>query len=585
MKLSSAQENLVRLTERERKSRTNWDQLFEDLAEMFLPNRRGFQSFITQGEERFDEVGSSAPALARRSLQAAVSTMLRPSGRIWAQGRCKFDELNADPEVRVWHQTVTNLMFQYMYDPRAHMEAQLAMCDDDLVTFGSGITRIGWDRKGGHLRFRTRSLVGTYFFVDAVGQINGIVSFEEWTLRQIVERFGEDNLTKDMKRKYSQSKRNAKLDDKYELLHIVVPVADAQAMGMKFKQPFSSLWVSTKCKESLESKGFDYFPYVTPRWDVSTGEIYGRSPAMVALNDARLLQAMTETMVDAGEKALNPPLWGVSDLISGPLDLQAGGFNPVDTTGLNSAMAPVNPIQLGTLPDQIAEFMSIIEQRIGAAFYQDILQLPSARDGQLTATEINARLDQYMRQAAPVFSRIEHNYNAPLIKTVYTVLKVEGIIPPPPPAIQEVEYFTGEESIEFEYESPIKVARDKAEAMKTMETLQTVLPLAEAYPQVVDNFDPDFLARFVTGKMDLPQEAYTPIKQMMAVREQNAKKMEMAQQAEMIGKAGPALAQMGNLIPNAAKAGLIPGGNPEALPLPAPDTLPFEDIAGLEDVL
>ena len=350
---------------------------------------------------------------------------------------------------------------------------------------------------------------------------------------------------------------------------------------MQFKQPYASIWMSTDCKESLEVKGFDYFPYLTPRWDVATGETYGRSPAMVALNDARLLQAMTETMVDAGEKALNPPLWGMGDLINGPLDLQSGGFNSVDSTGLAGAAAPINPIQLGTIPDQIMEFMQVVEQRIGAAFFRDILELPSARDNDLTATEINARLDQYMRQAAPVFARIEHDYNAPLVKLVYKILTVEGVLPPPPKSVMEFEAYTGEESIAFDYESPIKVARDKSEAMKVMETMQTILPLAEAYPQVLDNMDPDFVARFVGGKMDLPIAAFKPMEEVMEIRAQQQKKMELAEQAELINKAGPGLAQMGGLIPQAAQAGLIEGGQGD-YPIPVPEGLPFDEMPMIE---
>jgi hypothetical protein len=47
--------------------------------------------------------------------------------------------------------------------------------------------------------------------------------------------------------------------------------------------------------------------YVIPRWQTVSGSQYAYSPATVcALPDARLLQAMTFTLLEAGEKAANP---------------------------------------------------------------------------------------------------------------------------------------------------------------------------------------------------------------------------------------------------------------------------------------
>jgi len=583
--LPQSQQAALRFALKARSSRQNWDTLFERLALMFLPNRSGFTSERTDGEDLEDHLNSSAPALARRGLASAVSTMLRPAGRHWFRGSVKFHALNADASVRLWLDQVTQIMFDAMYDPRARMEPNLAMCDDDLVTFGNGCVRMGWDIRGSHLRFRTRSMTNTYYVVDASGQVVGLITFEMWTLRQLIERFGKDKLTKQMKRDLDQSNRENGMDKEYELVHIVVPVSDAKAMGMTVRKPWSSLWMSVTCKESLEAKGFDYFPYLTPRWDLSTGETYGRSPAMVALKDAQLLQAMTETVIDAGEKALNPPTWGYGDAISGLLDLSAGGFTPVEAS-FPGNQAPINPIQLGTLPREIFEFISVVEERIYSAFYRDILELPSARDKDLTATEINARLDQYMRQAAPVFSRIEHSYNAPLVETVYKILEMNGQLPQKPDMIQMAEEYSGEDAIEFEYESPIKTARDKAEAMKIFEGMQMLAGGAatmgeQAVMAVAENFNPDAFARGVGGmKLDLPEWLFTPMEEMIAMRQQRMQAAEAQMQADMIQKVAPGAAQLGKLVPEAAKAGLIDQGPDQAL-LPAPEGIPFEDIEGL----
>lgn len=542
----------------------NWASLREELAELFLPNRQGFLGDEVDGNERMDRILSSAPLLARRGLATAVSTMLRPPGRMWFSCQAFDDQLNMSPAVRQWCEIVTSITYDAMYDPRAHMEANLAQADDDLVTFGTAIVRVGWDVAAKHLKYKTHSLAGTFLLCDAVGEINGaVIKYPDYTLRQIIERFGEKNLTEQMRGDLNNSTR-PDLEKKYPLLHTCIPAKDAARFGITVKPGFEyvSVWTSIKCRQHLDVGGYYDFAYLTPRWDTASGEIYGRSPAMLALNDARLLQAMTEDFIEAGHLALRPPTYSAVDMINGPLELWAGGHTQVNMLGMQGNAEPIRAMQLGALPQGIADFMSAVEQRIGAAFFRDILELPSARDKDLTATEINARLDQYMRQAAPVFSRIEHNYNAPHVNRVFSILSREGRFPDPPPELQG-------QPLKFTYESPIKVARDKAEAMKIIEGVNYLLPAAEAFPDMLDNFQADTFARLTGAKLDLPEALFTPIADMQAMRAERAKKMKMMEMAELANKAGPALAQLAGVVPKAAQAGLIPqGGNQMSLPAP-----------------
>jgi len=563
---SETTNTLIAFAEQLKSRDSNWQTFREELAELFLPNRQGFLGDETAGSERMDRILSSAPLLARRGLATAVSTMLRPPGRPWFSAQAFDERLNMSSDVRQWCEIVSSITYDAMYDPRAHMEANLAQADDDLVTFGTAIVRVGWDTKERHLKYKARSLNGVYLIADSVGEINGaIVEYPDYTLRQIIERFGEQNLTEQMKGDLQSSRPD--LEKKYPLLHTCIPAKDAarfdiQVPGKGFE--YVSVWTSVTDRQHLSIGGYYEFAYLTPRWDTTSGEIYGRSPAMVALNDARLLQAMTEDFIEAGHLALRPPTYSAMDMINGPLELWAGGHTQINMLGAQGNAEPIRAIQMGALPQGIADFMSAVEQRIGAAFFRDVLELPSAREKDLTATEINARLDQYMRQAAPVFTRIEHNYNAPHVNRVFSILSRAGMYPDPPPEIQG-------QPVKFTYESPIKVARQKAEALKIIEGMQMLLPSAQAFPSLLDNFDPDALARLTGAKLDLPESLFTPVEQMAAMRAERAKQMKINQLAELAQKAGPALAQMGGLIPKSAQAGLIPQGQGGGGGMPPPD--------------
>lgn len=569
---------LLTFHERLKSRDANWQSLREELAELFLPNRQGFLGDEVDGNERMDRILSSAPLLARRALASAVSMMLRPPGRLFFGIQAMSDELNMVPQVRMWCEQVTKIIYDMIYDPRARMESNLAQADDDLVTFGDAIVRVGWDKAAKHLKYRTHSLHGTYFLRDSVGEVNGIlIEYPDYTLRQVIEKFGEDKLTEQLKSKLTGDQPN--LEEKIPLLHTCLPAVDAKRFGVKVPQgfEFASVWTSLNCREHLDVGGYYEFPYLVPGWDRAAGEIYSRSPAMVALNDARLLQAVTEDFIEAGHLALRPPTYSAMDMINGPLELYAGGHTQINTMGLSQSGEPIGVIKLGALPDGIAEYMEGLINSIGAAFYRDILQLPSMRDQDLTATEINARLDEFTRQAAPVFSRIEHNYNSPHITRVFNIATREGLLPDPPQELQG-------QPLKFSYESPIKAARDKTEALKIIEGVNYLLPAAQAFPEMLDNFNPDAFARITGAQLDLPEMLFRPIKEMEAMRAERAKKMKMAEMAELASKAGPAIAQMGRLIPESAKAGLIPQ-EANGLPLPAPEIDYESELMGAQDLL
>jgi hypothetical protein len=62
-----------------------------------------------------------------------------------------------------------------------------------------------------------------------------------------------------------------------------------------------------------------------------SGSAYAYSPAtVVALPDARLLQQITLTLLEAGQKAVDPPWKATSEAIQGGVNSFAGGITWVD---------------------------------------------------------------------------------------------------------------------------------------------------------------------------------------------------------------------------------------------------------------
>jgi Bacteriophage head to tail connecting protein len=525
-------EAIVGDAKRARDGRSQWMSLWDTLAKHFLPERE----FLTRempGTERMDELFTSVPILARRALATAVSTMLRPANRQWFRATAKDERLNQLTEVRLWLDMVTRLTLAKLYDPRARFEEKAAEVDNDLVTFGTGILYMGVDRAAGHFVFRCSSLRDACIAENERGHIDRMYEWPCMTLSQIVGTWGIDNLPKRLTDKAGGTR--PKWDEDIELLHVVIPNVEYAHYGFAGpgRLPFLSLWIDPTSRELIEQSGFYEFPYAVPRWDVMAQEVYGRSPAMTALPDARVLNAIAKTFLQAGEKAVNPPLTAPADMLRGEVELFAGGLTLYDAQGFQFQGPPIRPIDLGANIPLTQEIMQGYEERIFGAFYRDILMLPNRPD--MTAEEIRARTDEFLRQAAPVFARVEADYNAAIVERAFSVLLREGIFGKPPDVLQGKE-------IEFQYESPVKAVRERARALSAMEAIASVGQMAALKPEVTDNINFDDAARLVMRDLGAPEIIVATNEQAGAIREQRNAMM-MAQQAAAVAQQGGDAAQ------------------------------------------
>lgn len=565
-----------------KENRGQWLILWEELRDIFYPDAASFIANEVEGSERRRNLYTSTPELARRGLSTAIQAMMRPDGKRWFRAKPKLITLEGDERVRQWLEIVTANTYNMVYDPRANASKVLAETDAGLVTFGTGVMHVGWDAAGRHLTHRSENLRNAVLMLDKIGSVCGIYVFRELTLRQLLGLFGEAKLTDKMKEQLKGGKPD--LDRKYEICHCVIPNDDFKQYGFKpGRFPYASLWFSVSCKELLDQGGYWSFPYICPRWETVSGEIYGRSPAMTAMNDSRALLKMEETFLDAGEAAVRPPLGAYADLLRGDVDLRSGGLTLFQHHGFDVKGPPIWPIQTGELPKEVIQYMDLKQRRVEAAFYRDILELPPPDAEKMTAAEINARHDQYLRQAAPVFGRIEANYNAPYVERVFQLGMENGMYPDPPEQLHDQE-------IEFEYESPLKMARERAEALKVIDGMGMIVQMAESMAPIapeaavnmLDNFDEDVITRFVSMKADLPQILMKPLEKMLEGRAQRAKDRKQMQMAELASKIGPAIGNLGTAAAKAKESGLL--GTSEPFPIPATDIDPAQLIEASEGI-
>ena len=117
-------------------------------------------------------------------------------------------------------------------------------------------------------------------------------------------------------------------------VHVVVPRTDYNSDRVDAKgKPWASYYICMDGQKQMgQEGGYTSFPYSIARYVTAPEEVYGRSPAMTALSDIKMLNEMSKTDMRAVHKLVDPPILLHDDGILGggamTVNMRPGGLNP-----------------------------------------------------------------------------------------------------------------------------------------------------------------------------------------------------------------------------------------------------------------
>ena len=436
MSLGTREKRLIEQGEQLFGKKRTLDQFWQEVAENFYPQRADFTSSRYLGADFAQNLTTSYPIIASRTLQEAFETFLRPPGQVWSKMSID-DEDQLDNEARKWLEWATKRMAKFQNDKLSGFNAATKQCDADYVNFGQGVIRINPDFKNIILSHRCIHLRDVAWCDDENGLTETLHFHWKPTAIQLINTF----------RDKSNATLHSKVVEKAEKTpyeevncHHIMMKSENYRDGKKWKQPFVSIWIDVDNNHIIEEVGSWTFQYIIPQWQKVSGSQYAYSPAVVAaLPDARLLQAITLTLLEAGEKAVNPPMIATQDAVRGDVRLDGGSINWVDSAydeRLGEALRPITLDKSG-LQFGIA-LREDIKQMLVEAFYLNKLQLPM-NGPQMTATESTYRIQEWVRNAMPLFGPGASNYNEPLQEMDFkTLLHAGAFIQNPLPPCDEI---------------------------------------------------------------------------------------------------------------------------------------------------
>ncbi len=505
-----------------------WEQHWQDLAELMLPRRATFTTQGQPGDKRTANIYDSVPMLARRGLSAAIAGLLRPKTSRWLKIEPADDQLKDDDEVKAWIEDADDRLFRAIYAPEARFIKATHEVDDDLVTFGSGCLFVGESRDLGRLLFRSFHLKDCFPAENEEGAIDTMHVVMRLTARQAAQRYGEDNLGAKVKEALGGPQKEQ--DRKFKFIWAVQPREERDPGNRdNTNMPFASRVIQVEGEHKVGESGFNEFPFAFPRWDTASGELFGRSPGMLALPDAKTLQAMGKTILVAGQKVADPPLLMPADSIIGVPRTFPGGNTYYDAEAVRElgGRPPIIPLETGANLPITRDMQNDVRESVWAAFFKNTFQPLLDKTG-MTATEVLERKEEFIRTAGPAFESLESDYTAPMVERAFNIVMRGGGFLPPPDALRGRE-------IEFKFVSPVEQARKQMEAAGMARFFELVAPLVQFQPEIMDNLDGDEIVRDAPDITGMPQRWLKSADRIEDIREQRA---QAAAAAEALAEAG-----------------------------------------------
>lgn len=469
-----------------RARRLGWESHWQELADHVLPRKADIVGPGTPGEKRTDRLFDGTAIEANELLAAGLHGMLTSPATQWFELGLKDGELAGDQAVRIWLDEASRRMHGALN--ASNFQTEVHELYLDLGCFGTSAMFIEEDVQQG-LRFSTRALNEIFIDQNAEGRVDTIFRRFGFTARQAVQRWGEAAVGPRIRKMFAES-ANASLS----LLHAVLPRDGRGDRRDARSLPFASVYLDLDGGQVLSEGGFHEFPYVVPRWSKASGEVFGRSPAMKALPDIKMLNEMCRTTIKAAQKVVDPPLLIADDGVMLPVRTTPASLNYARF--LADGGDPIRPLRTSA---DVGLGLQMEESRrasIRAAFFANQMQF--AGSPQMTATEVLQRAEEKLRVLGPMLGRLQSEFLSPLIERVYGLMVRAGQLPPPPPVLAGA-------PMQVVYVSPIARAQRSTEAQGFLRLMEIAGPLAQFQPDLVDNVDADAVLHHLWGLFSVPQ--------------------------------------------------------------------------------
>jgi len=510
---------IIRRCQDLKEKRSNWDNIWQEVAHFVLPTKADFIATREKGSKRDEDLYDSTAVTANQTLASGLHGALSaPSGR-WFHIRFREEALNDSDEATEWLEDSIDRMYKALEESNFNSEINEVYLD--LCCFGTAAMMVEPATQDDKFNFRTIHLSEIAIAEDVDGRIDTVYRKLKFSARQATQLWPDVDLGDSINHAMDN-----KPDKEFEFVHAVYPrtgIPETGELTQPELRPWASCWVAVKDQKMIEEGGYYENPWMVPRWSKLSGDVYGFSPAMMARADIRTLNAAKLFEMRAWEKSIDPPTLANYNGIIGDLRLDPGGLTYVrDING-------IRPFENGA-QWQVSQIKSNeIVTNIRRAFFNDQLQLHEGPN--MTATEVRARMELMQQILGPVVGRLQGELLNPLVQRIFMIMFRNGQFMDPPIALVE-----GGNKLDVEYVSPLARAQRMEEVFAVERWFNQLMQMGQADPTVMDVIDFRTVGRMLAKRLGVPADAMKSEEQMeeMQMQREQAAQAEQAAMAQQL---------------------------------------------------
>lgn len=498
--------------------RSSFDTHWRDLSDFILPRSSRFLTSDRNKSTRNTKIVDPTATMANRTLSSGMLSGITSPTRPWFSLGTPDPEMMEYGPVKYWLEMVQNRMNDVMN--KSNWYQSLPIVYGQLGTFGTTAMSLLEDDED---VIRTHPFpIGSYYLSNSDRlQVDTVYRKFSMTCRQIVQRFGLDNVSDSVKSAWTSQQ----YEQWFEVVHVVEPNMNRDTGKMDSKnKKFASVYYEAGGADNklLSEKGFDDMPIMAPRWDINGEDVYGSScPGMIALGSVKALQLEQRRKAQAIDKLVNPPMVGPSSLRNQRASLLPGEITYVDQVSGSTSFQPayaINP-RINELVADIQDTRSLIN----SSYFVDLfMMLQNVNTRSMPVEAVVEMKEEKLLMLGPVLERLNDEFLDPSIDRIFNIMARKNMLPPAPPELAG-------QSLRVEYISVMAQAQ-KAVGIGSIERfVGFVGGLAQANPAALDKLNIDQAIDDYGNMVGVPATIIATSEQVAQVREERAKQQQQQQ--------------------------------------------------------
>lgn len=402
-----------------------WRDLLEDTQFYFNTPRENIdnENEISKGqrEEGQGVIYDSTPFDSLQKGASNIHSSLTPPNRHWIDFQAGSQvENTADLQKNLGK--IKEIMFGALAN--SNFDTAISESYQDLF-IGTGALLVFKGDEQTPFRFVSVPLEQMLLEEGVHGRIDGAFRCFHIAVRNIEKTWEDVELDEELKEMLEE-----KPSERVELLESTIPdriTITTPEDGTREVDGYRYCVIHKKTKKCIVEREMTSSPWVVFRWSKSSGEVYGRGPAMFALPDAKTLNKTKELLLQSASMNITGMFTAVDDGVIDPEKMVLGpaAIIPVQSNG--GPMGPtLQPLQT---PSDINLAQIIIQDlvnRINSIMLADPLgpiDLPVK-----TATEVSLRQQELSKRIGATFGRLQYELITPLVNRLLDILDELGLI-------------------------------------------------------------------------------------------------------------------------------------------------------------